>query len=107
MGNIKNITMTNDEQIAFINQYFGSAVDAFTNARMKTILLALSSGSIVASFATGAEFEQAITDSPDMALLAYVADDPVYTGGADVVLWRIPGRGVGQLAIDFITDERI
>lgn len=98
--------MTPEELQSFIDKYFGSAVDAFTNARMRTVLLMLSTGSLVSTVATGEEFEQLITDNPDLPIMAYVANDTVYTKDRDVVLWRIPGRGVGQVAIDFITDER-
>jgi hypothetical protein len=98
--------MSPEELTAFINTYFGSAVDAFTNARMKTVLLMLSTGSLVSTVETGVQFQQMIEDNPDLPIMAYVANDTVYTKDKDVVLWRIPGRGVGQVAIDFITDER-
>lgn len=98
--------MTPEELDQFIDRWFGSAVDAFTNARMKTVLLMLSTGSLVSTVATGIEFQQLIMDNPDLPIMAYVANDTIYTKSQDVVLWRIPGRGVGQVAIDFITDER-
>lgn len=84
----------------------GSATDAFTNQRMKTILLMLTTGTLVSTQETGEDFAELVADNPDLPILAYVANDTVYTNQQDVVLWRIPGRGIGQLAIDFVTDER-
>lgn len=52
--------MTTDETIAFINRYFGSAVDAFTNARMKTVLLSLAVSGVTDQFTTYADFEAQI-----------------------------------------------
>lgn len=52
--------MTNDELNTFINRYFGSAVDAFTNARMKTVLLRMVTGGITDSFDNYAAFRAAI-----------------------------------------------
>lgn len=98
--------MTKEEFIAFINTWANTATDAFTNQRMKTMLLQLANGTIVSNLETGVEFQQAVAANPDLAIMAYVANDTVYTKQRDVVLWRIPGRGVGQIAIDFITDER-
>lgn len=99
--------MTKEELIQQIEAYVrNSAVDSYTNLRLQSILLALTKGSIVSTMETSAEFDEAIADNPTTPIMAYLADDPTYTGASDVVLWRIPGRGIGQLAIDFITDER-
>lgn len=99
--------MTREEIIAKINSKVrNSAIDAFTDLQLNTILLAITKGSVVASVEEGTEFQQMIIDNPDIPIMAYVSDDTVYTKDKDVVLWRIPGRGIGQVAIDFITDER-
>lgn len=97
--------MTPTQIESFINTYMGSAVDAFTNARMKTILLALMSASVTNAYTTAEEFQAAITANPDISIMAFVAQDDIYTGDEDVVLLHVPGRGVGQVAVDFITDE--
>jgi hypothetical protein len=52
--------MTPTEQEAFINRYFGSAVDAFTNARMKTVLLSLTASGLTDTFASYSDFEAQI-----------------------------------------------
>lgn len=97
--------MTPTELNAFIERYMGSAVDAFTNARMKTVLLSLLSAGVTNAYATSEDFQAAIIANPDISIMAYIAQDNVYTGDQDVVLLHVPGRGVGQVAVDFITDE--
>jgi hypothetical protein len=52
--------MTPTELEAFINRYFGSAVDAFTNVRMKTVLLSLTVSGVTDQFTTYAAFEAKI-----------------------------------------------
>ena len=56
--------MTPTESKAFINQWIrNSAVDAFTNSRLNTILLQLVTGGITDTFDNLAAFRQAILDN--------------------------------------------
>lgn len=56
--------MTPTESKAFINQWVrNSAVDAFTNLRLNTILLQLVTGGITDTFDNLAAFRQAILDN--------------------------------------------
>lgn len=95
--------MNQQQAIQTTNQYIrNSAVDAFTNVRLNSILLFLLAGGAVApEFSTGIDFQASVEGNPDAPLLAYVADDGVYTFDTDVVLLYVPGRGVGQVAVNF------
>lgn len=97
--------MTPEQQTDFINRFMGTAVDAFTNARMKTILLALLSAGVIKAYSSSADFDQAVADNPDTIIIGFVAQDTEYSGEDDAVLIRVPGRGIGQMAVDFLTDE--
>ncbi|WP_276483550.1 hypothetical protein [Paraflavitalea pollutisoli] len=95
--------MTQQEAIQITQQYIrNSAVDAFTNVRLNSVLLfLLAGGGVAPEFATGEDFQTAITDNPDAPLLAYIAQDDIYAFDTDVVLMYVPGEGVGQVAVDF------
>lgn len=99
--------MTKQELISFIDAFVrNSANDSFTGLRLNTILKNVVAGGIADDYASGEEFEQAIADNPDSPMLGYVEFDDVYTKDQDVVLLRIPGKGVAQVVVDFVTDER-
>lgn len=99
--------MNKEQVISSIESYVrNSAIDAFTNLRLNSIQLTLANGGVLAVFDTGEQFQQAVVDNPDTPIMGYVAQDNVYTFDEDVVLMRVPGRGVGQIAIEFLTDER-
>lgn len=95
--------MTPAELQIFINRYFNTAVNAFNNDRMITVLLALLSAGVTAAYDTAEEFQAAVAANPDISMMAFVAQDNIYTGDEDVVLINVPGQGVGQVAVDFFT----
>ena len=96
--------MTKEQAIAIINtRVKNSAVDAFTNASLNSVLLYLVSGGITTAYNTVEEFQAAIAATPDTIMMAFIAQDNVYTGDEDVVLINVPGQGVGQVAVDFFT----
>lgn len=98
--------MTNAELISFINQWVrNSAIDAFNDTRLNTVLLALVNGALTNNYATYEDFAAAITASPDAILIGFVAEDDELTGDENVVLMRVPGVGIGQLAFDLLTEE--
>lgn len=98
--------MTNTELIAFINRWVrNSAIDAFTNERLNTVLQALINGALTNNYATYEDFAAAVTASPDAILIGFVAQDDELTGDENVVLMRVPGVGTGQLAFDLLTEE--
>lgn len=98
--------MTPEEQKQYINTWVrNSAVDAFTNLRLNTILLALLASGVPGKYATSADFDAAIAANPDATIIGFLAQDDEYTGEEDVILMRIPGRGIAQIAADFLTDE--
>lgn len=92
--------MSKQEQIEKIEKYFlgyAPLIQIFKEA--------LESG-YTTPMSDSDAFDDHVAANPDMPVIAYVERDDKYTGDVDVVLMRIPGRGVGQVAIDFITDER-
>lgn len=92
--------MSKQEQIEKIERYFLNYAPI-----VQMLKDALESG-YTTPLETSEQFDQQVTENPDMPVLAYVAEDDKYTGDDEVVLLRIPGRGIAQVAIDFITDER-
>lgn len=98
--------MTNAELISFINTWIrNGAVDAFTNLRLNTVLLAIVNGGMTNTYATYEDFQAAVIASPDAILIGFVAQDDTLTGDDNVVLMRVPGVGTGQLAFDLLTEE--
>lgn len=98
--------MTNAELISFINQWVrNSAIDAFNDTRLNTVLLALVNGALTNNYATYEDFAAAVTASPDAILIGFVTEDDELTGDENVVLMRVPGVGIGQLAFDLLTEE--
>jgi len=93
---------TRDELIAITKTFITkSAVDAFTNNRLNTVLLGLLSAGVMPSYATAEDFDEAMAAYPDLPMMAYVENDTVYTKDTQVVLMFVPGKGVGQVAVNF------
>jgi len=86
--------MTKEELISFINTYVrNSAIDAFTNDRLNTILLGLAIGGVTDHFDTYAEFKTAIatgrTAGQDWYIKALIVNDE-RTGGKNFIYEYFP-----------------
>lgn len=94
--------MTQDELIVFIDKWIrNSAVDAFTNMRLNTILKQLTTGSGVVVFDSYESFETLYTTFPDQQFVAIVTLDEKY--GNDGVEYKyIPGLGVMLAGLELV-----
>lgn len=98
--------MTRAEAQYILDTYIrNSAVDAFTNLRLNSVLNLLMNGSISVLYSTFTEFEAAYTASPDAQISAFVEDVGEY-GFYDVQLIYFPGVGVSVAGLQLIIDLR-